>query len=66
MDEPIGEYQYEKWGGVCEVAVYAIRVEVVLDDYPEKDVCRRKIVSLTGAGSLVATEDVSTILDRLS
>ncbi len=64
-DEQIGVYQYEKWGGVCEVAVYAMRVEEVLDDYPEKDVRRRKIVSLDEACSLVANKDVSAILDRL-
>ena len=54
-----------KWGGVCKVAVYAMRVEEVLDDYPEKGVRSRKIVSLDEACSLVDNEEVSAILDRL-
>ncbi len=28
-------YKYKKWGGVCEVKIYSMFVEKVLDDWPE-------------------------------
>lgn len=65
LDEQIGAYEYKKWGGVCKVAVYTMRVEEVVDDFPEKNNRQRKIVNLTEAGSLVANKDVSSILHQL-
>jgi len=32
---PLGSYRYEKWGGVCEVEVYAMRVKTVHDEWDE-------------------------------
>ena len=31
----LGSYRYRKWGGVCTVEVFALRVETILDDWPE-------------------------------
>lgn len=33
--EPVGHYHYEKWGQRCQVAVYLLRVEEVLESWPE-------------------------------
>jgi LmbE family N-acetylglucosaminyl deacetylase/8-oxo-dGTP pyrophosphatase MutT (NUDIX family) len=32
---PVGGYEYDKWGGTCQVEVYLLQVETVLEDWPE-------------------------------
>jgi 8-oxo-dGTP pyrophosphatase MutT (NUDIX family) len=41
-DQPIEEYSYKKWGGVCGVKVYLLEVDEVFDDWPEADIRRRE------------------------
>jgi len=33
---PLGSYEYEKWGGLCRVEVYAMEVEQELAAWPEQ------------------------------
>ncbi len=33
--DPVGSYLYRKLGGLCDVAVYLLRVEAVLETWPE-------------------------------
>lgn len=33
--EPLGSYRYEKWGGICSVAVFAMAVSSTYDSWPE-------------------------------
>ncbi|MCA1558080.1 MAG: NUDIX hydrolase, partial [Acidobacteria bacterium] len=33
--EELGEYEYDKWGGVCKVKVYLMHVMSVLENWPE-------------------------------
>jgi phosphohistidine phosphatase len=47
--EPIGTYLYQKWGGVCRVAVFPMRVERQLEDWPEAAWRRRRWVPLDEA-----------------
>ncbi len=35
IPDPIGSYQYEKWGGVCTAQVFVMAVEKVLDQWEE-------------------------------
>ncbi len=35
LQEPIGHYKYDKWGGTCEVQVFVMGVERVLDEWLE-------------------------------
>jgi phosphohistidine phosphatase len=35
LPESLGVYEYEKWGGICVVEVYAMAVEQVLERWPE-------------------------------
>lgn len=35
LPDPLGIYEYEKWGGTCVVEVYAMAVERVLDRWAE-------------------------------
>lgn len=32
---PVGNYQYDKWGGTCAVEVYTLQVEQVWDEWME-------------------------------
>ena len=34
--DPVGRYEYRKWGGTCRVEVFTMRVESVLDRWPEQ------------------------------
>lgn len=34
--EPVGRYEYGKWGGVCSVDVFTLRVESVLERWQEE------------------------------
>lgn len=35
--QPIGYYSFKKWGGICHVTVFLLRVEQVLPEYAEQD-----------------------------
>jgi 8-oxo-dGTP pyrophosphatase MutT (NUDIX family) len=43
--EPVGSYVYAKWGRVCQVSVFLMRVTAVSDDWPEKQLRQRAWVS---------------------
>jgi 8-oxo-dGTP pyrophosphatase MutT (NUDIX family) len=60
--KPIGEYQYSKWGGICNVKVYPFRVERILGDYPESHLRKRKWVSVEKAGSLVDIQELVELI----
>jgi phosphohistidine phosphatase len=47
--KPLGEYQYEKWGGTCTVTVYGLKVSSVLKTWPEDGVRRRQWMSVRKA-----------------
>lgn len=34
--EPVGRYEYRKWGGTCRVEVYTQEVESMLERWPEQ------------------------------
>ncbi|BBO86097.1 hypothetical protein DSCO28_66630 [Desulfosarcina ovata subsp. sediminis] len=38
---PVGMYRFAKWGGICDVTVYLMTVNAMLDDYPEKAMRQR-------------------------
>jgi 8-oxo-dGTP pyrophosphatase MutT (NUDIX family) len=41
LDIGIGEYRYKKWGGVCHVLVYPLRVEKIHNTWPESNLRER-------------------------
>ena len=51
--DAIGEYQYNKWGGVCTVKVFLFEVTEILDDWPESDIRQRRWVSITEAVEII-------------
>jgi 8-oxo-dGTP pyrophosphatase MutT (NUDIX family) len=61
--EMVGEYEYEKWGGICKVQVYMMQVEKVLDTWLES-FRRRKWVSCKKAVELVSENNLKKIISK--
>jgi 8-oxo-dGTP pyrophosphatase MutT (NUDIX family) len=53
--DPIGSYVYEKWCGPCHVTVFRMDVTRLLQDWPERDLRQRSLV--TPAGALERVDD---------
>ncbi len=54
--EMVAEYEYEKWGGICNVQVYLMEITEVLDSWDEMDLRKRSIVTLSKAVKLIRNE----------
>jgi len=61
--ESIGEYQYHKWGGTCNVQVFPCEISEVLKKWPDSGVRKRKWVSIKEATNMI-DEDVLKNLFR--
>lgn len=44
-DDPLGQYEYSKWGGVCRVQVFLMRVTAMAGEWLEADARQRAWVS---------------------
>lgn len=62
---PIGEYQYDKWNGTCNVQVFLLEVEDVLEDWPEADFRIRRWTSVEEAERLIDVKPLRKILQEL-
>jgi phosphohistidine phosphatase len=62
--EPVGVYEYKKWGGRCRVDVFLLRVEEVLPDWPEADSRDRKWVDVEAAMGMIENKDLRRVLRR--
>lgn len=62
---PIGEYQYPKWDGICTVAVYLMRVTAVHKDWPEREIRNRKWMRVEEAATLVKEEKLKEMISRV-
>jgi 8-oxo-dGTP pyrophosphatase MutT (NUDIX family) len=60
----VGSYQYEKWGGICTVAVYLMEVTSEEEDWPERKVRRRRWMSFKKAMKTIENDELSEILGR--
>jgi 8-oxo-dGTP pyrophosphatase MutT (NUDIX family) len=60
----VGSYEYHKWGGTCRVAVFLLRVEEELPDWPESDYRDRKWVGLKQALEMIDNPDLCRIIER--
>jgi 8-oxo-dGTP pyrophosphatase MutT (NUDIX family) len=63
-DEPLGTYQYQKWGGTCTVQVFAMEVEEEVADWPEANTRRRAWLSFDDARRRVDEAALRQIFDR--
>lgn len=62
---PIGEYQYPKWDGICTVSVYLLRVTTVHKNWPERSVRKRKWLRLEKAKELVREEKLKVLIEQV-
>ena len=63
-DEPLGTYQYRKWGGTCTVQVFAMEVEEEVADWPEAGLRRRAWLTVDDARRRVDEVALRQIFDR--
>jgi len=63
-DNSIGNYNQKKWGGLCNVKVYLMEVNVLLETWPE-DFRDRKWVSLDDAPDQIDNQGLKKILTKL-
>ena len=45
----IGDYTYRKWGGICEVEVFLMRVEDAVEHWPEGQIRQRRWMTVSEA-----------------
>ena len=63
--DPVGDYSYEKWGIVCNVLVFPMRVSQVLNDWPEAYLRDRQWLDLNDAVKIVSNADLKNIIAKL-
>lgn len=63
--EPVGEFEYAKWGGICRVAVFLMRVRFESDEYPESQIRQRRWFDLTDALRRPTRKGVRALLEQL-
>ena len=61
----LGKYRYRKWGGTCEVEVFAMEVTTELEDWPESHFRRRAWVSPEAAVERLDHPKLRKLLRRL-
>lgn len=64
--QPLGSYRYEKWGGICQVAVYALAVQEQMTDWPESGFRRRRWQPLAAAMLQVNDPGLRAVMARLA
>ena len=63
--EPLGHYEYEKWGGTCSVEVFVLEVDRVHDEWAE-DHRQRLWLTPAAAAERVEEEDLARLIAELS
>ena len=58
----VAEYEYEKWGSICHVKVYALEVTELLDSWQEMDKRERRVVGIDEALEMVKPQHREPIL----
>jgi phosphohistidine phosphatase len=58
----LGIYHQKKWGGNCQIEVYAMSVNQELDLWPEKELRERKWFNIKDAIDLIYNKDLKQIV----
>ncbi len=61
----MGTYEYQKWGGTCQVEVFLLQVETVLEDWPEASIRKREWLSVKEAVKRLEEAELKKILMTL-
>jgi 8-oxo-dGTP pyrophosphatase MutT (NUDIX family) len=65
LEPAIGSYRHSKWGGVCEIDVFLLLVEDILEEWPEANVRKRRWASCEEATRLVQQDGLKRILSEV-
>jgi 8-oxo-dGTP pyrophosphatase MutT (NUDIX family) len=60
----LGSYSTKKWGGKIKINVYPMIVKLLLDDWEEKDLRKRKWFSFTEAKEKIEIKGLQKVLDN--
>lgn len=60
--QTIGEYQYQKWEGICRVKVYPFEIQEILDDWPESYFRKRKWICLDEVINYISVTELQKII----
>ncbi|MCG8510665.1 MAG: NUDIX hydrolase [Rhodospirillales bacterium] len=66
VGDALGSYDYDKWGGTCSVLVFAMAVEQILDDWPERNMRDRQWLPAAEAADLVKKREVGDLIRALA
>lgn len=66
VGDPLGSYRYAKWEGTCTVEVFAMAVDEVCDDWPERAERQRRWLPPAAAADLADEAPVGDLIRRLS
>lgn len=58
----LGIYTYKKWGGICTVTVYLMRVETMLAEWNEKHLRERDQFTLDDCAAVMQREGLSELI----
>jgi 8-oxo-dGTP pyrophosphatase MutT (NUDIX family) len=61
----MGTYNYQKWRGICRVEVFLLKVETVLDNWPEASYRKRRWLSVEQAVKRIKQAELKQILMTL-
>ena len=61
----VGYYQYQKWGGTCEVEVFLMAVTQLLNHWPEAYFRKRMWCSIDDARAMVKHKGLGDILGQI-
>ena len=62
---PLGEYEYRKWGGVCTVTVFAMKVHTTLEEWPEASSRQRRWLTVKAAAREVGKAEVKRFIREI-
>lgn len=64
-EQPVGSYEYFKWGGVCRVQVYLLRVERALEQWDESFERDRRWFTIDDAADSVRESELRAMIRNL-
>ena len=60
----LGRYEYRKWSGICSVRVFLMQVQELLDDWEEKTLRDRRLVSPQEAREMIQNKSLRSLVGK--
>jgi len=65
LGDPIGRYEYKKWGGTCRCDVFLMQVEDMLDDWQESNLRLRRLFAPEDAVKRIREPELQRMVREL-